>query len=67
MIGNIESYLMLPRPGTRDEQFFANFVSGLTRDQGKAICSFLRFLADEYVDDYSPGIAIKYWENFGER
>ncbi len=71
MLDSLEDYLTPPRPGTRDEQFFAELVSGLSHDQGEAICSFMRFSLDKYHADDRPDSdifsAIEYWENFGKQ
>ena len=71
MSDNVQFYLTPPCPGSDDEQFFSEFVSGLSRDQRKAILRFMRFLFDEYHTDDRPDSdifsAIKYWEKFGKR
>ncbi len=67
----VGDFLTPPRPGSDDEQFFAELVSGLSRYQGEAIGRFMRFLLDEYHSDDGPDSdifsAVEYWEKFGKR
>ncbi|MEE8548706.1 MAG: hypothetical protein V3S74_04455 [Alphaproteobacteria bacterium] len=71
MLQYVGDFLTPPRPGSCDEQFFAELVSGLSRYQGEAICRFMKFLLDEYHSDDGPDSdifsAVEYWEKFGKR